>query len=256
MRLLYLATATASMGFIAMACGDSPTFPGDDSAGPALAKGGLPGKPPPDAPPSSDIPVQLTGDYGGMYQDNGDILVGDVEVGGRLWMSQDPKRNETDLPKLCVILPDPIPPYNEGQLTEFEALAGPIGNEFCIDDFAIHTRDETEPGLYDMADGQTIMAGGKIALDEFSSKDGSWEWRLIFDTSKGNGDQSEYGKGVCVTRDDADTWRVYNGCSVDVGGVLEVVDSDIELWRVSRDVGWLHIANFDMPFSFTLSRVQ
>jgi hypothetical protein len=251
MRLLVIVVATATLAVLTAACGDSPASPAEDILSPTLAKGGVPGAPPGDDPAPKDIPVQLSANYGGIYEESCDVLIGDIELGGRFWMSLNPKRNETDPPKLCVALPDPtvVHPEAVDHWAEFLDLAGPIGIPFCIPDFAIHTREEGEPGLYDMLTGATVTAGGKIALDEFSTKDGTWEWRLIWDTSSGNPDQSEYGLGVCVTRIDSGTWRVHNECD-DLG-----VDTDIELWRVSREVGWKHVADFDMPFSFTLTEV-
>ena len=247
MRLLTYAVALTTAAALTLGCGDSPTYPTGDLDAPVLAKGGVPGAPPGDDPAPKDIHVQLLADYGGIYENPGDVLIGDVEVGGRFWMSLNPKKNETDPPKLCVTLPNPTVTYPGDQLGEFVALAGPVGTEFCIGDFAIHTRDEEKPP-YNLLEGETIVAGGKIALDEFSTKNGSWEWRLIWDTSSGNPDQTEYGLGVCVTRIDSGTWRVHNEC--------DDVDTDIELWRVSRDVGWNHVADFDMPFSFTLTEVH
>ena len=254
MKLLSFCAATAVAAAFLLACGDSPTFPEADLDGPSLAKGGQPGKPPPPPDPeepTGDIPVKLIAGTGGVYPQGGDVLLGEVEVSGRFWMSLNPKKNETETPKLCVVLPTPTTTHDDDHWAEFVTLADladPIETELCIGDFAIHTRDEAAPGLYDLPNDQTIVAGGKIALDEFSTKNGSWEWRLIWDTSSGNLDDTEYGLGVCVTREDTDTWRVHNEC--------DEVDSDMELWRVSRDVGWNHVADFEMPFSFSLARVQ
>jgi hypothetical protein len=231
-----------------VACTDAPTIPqATDEDAVSFKKGGGGGG------GNKDIAVTLdTFTLGHLGSENGALPAAIQKTGNRLWMRL-PKKGKPpqNPPRLCVALPEPF--WTSPDTTDWHdfktdpATNGGTGG--CYASVTLHTRDHRPvgEGLFTQEVDTTITAGGKIQLSEITAPG---DWRLIFDTGADNPDTSQIGKGVCVDHPDVDTWKVYNGCEVD--GVT--VDDVIQLWRVTEV--WTHVADFTMPFSFIVTRVQ
>ena len=235
------------------ACGEEPTGPeaGDLDLVGALAKPG--GKPGGGGKPAGDIALdvvfadetdRIRSDGNLTYVHKQDFVSAIIRTNGMLYFQafagkrKDPvlRGVTVDLgsPKGAVLSPD--------DLLDFEADVGPEWPVFTSD-VTLHTRD-ANGGLHTMAVGSSIVDGGKIGFNDYG--DGSWEWRLLFD-SRVDGVADRI--GLCATHPDLDTWLVTadgEACAGEVDGVTE-------LWRVQGSV-FTHVADFNTPMHLTLTR--
>jgi hypothetical protein len=160
------------------------------------------------------------------------------------------KRKDPVLRGVTVELGSPlaIPEPSLPDLEDFAAEVGFMGEVESewppfTSDVTLHTRNTTGE-LLSMAVGSTLVDGGKIGFNDYG--DSSWEWRILFDTRV---DGVPNGVGLCVTREDADTWLV----TADEGACGGQVDGATELWRIQGGV-FTHVADFDTPMHLTLTR--
>lgn len=213
--------------------------------------------------PTPNQPVSLSGFSGSVWSADGqpytheiDGVTAEITTSGALWVISDPLKgkNEANTRRICADLTQPVQVHSSTDLADFESLAGADLANVCSY-FTLHTRDESAPGLYNLAPGARIVAGGKFVLKEFGPKHDNWEWRLLLDspTVPTVPPGPNIGQGVCIDRVDAATWTVLNGC---VAGAVSV-DDVVELWRMSFTSGEVtHVADFTLPFAFSVNAIE
>lgn len=180
---------------------------------------------------------------------------GDVLSDGRLWVVT------TD--RVCVDFRQDLVIDSPSDWQEFQDLSGqdPLAGPVCSVDVTLHTRDHSNEATGKMLGefNGIEYAGGKVVFKDFNvSKQSSWEWRVIFDTWKGQADATPVGEGVCIeltTVAPPREWLIYNGCTARDGAQI---DAEIEFWRNRPRVGAtpgaiVLVATFTMPFSFVVT---
>ena len=243
--------ALALPGLALMACGEAPVGPEDAGLDMAHAFAKPDGKPggggKPEAP-SGDIPLEVVFDETassvgsddlGAYVHEDAFVSAVIRDNGMLYFqSFDGKRRFRDQARgVTVDLSQQLDVHSQDDLDEFKAAVGDAWPVFTSD-VTLHTRN-ADGGMYTMADGTTLVDGGKIGFNDYGDGD-SWEWRLLFDTRVGN---TADGVGLCITHPDADTWFVTTN-GTDCGDPR--VDSVAELWRVRNGV-FVLVADFEVP---------
>lgn len=232
-----------------IACATEPL--GTAEAGIQAAKGGKPSKP----PGAQDVPISVH-TFTGRLSAPSEPTTGEVLSDGRLWVVT------TD--QICVDFTQDlvINPESEDDWADFKQLSLQDPEQYpvvCSSDVTLHTRDHSNEGkMLGEFDG-IEYAGGKVVFKDFpSSRKSEWEWRVIFDTWKGQGDATPVGEGVCIEQADTPSerqWLVYNDCTANDG---TQVDGEVEFWRIRPRVGKtpgeiVLVATFTMPFSFVVT---
>jgi hypothetical protein len=229
-----------------IACATEPL--GTAEAGIQAAKGGKPGPP----PGAQDVPISVHSFTGGLSASAS--TTGQVLSDGRLWVVT------TD--RICVDFTQDLVIDSEPDWDEFKQLSGqdPANGPICSSDVTLHTRDHSNDGKMLGEFAGIEYAGGKVAFKDFpSSSKSEWEWRVIFDTWRGQGDATPVGEGVCIEQQanapSARQWLISNDCTANDG---TQVDGQVEFWRIRPRVGKtpgeiVLVATFTMPFSFVVT---
>ena len=203
-------------------------------------------------PGAQDVPISVHSFTGGLSASAS--TTGEVLSDGRLWVVT------TD--RICVDFTQDLVIDSEPDWDEFKQLSGqdPANGPICSSDVTLHTRDHSNDGkMLGEFDG-IEYAGGKVVFKDFpSSRKSEWEWRVIFDTWRGQGDATPVGEGVCIEQaEDAPSarqWLISNNCTANDG---TQVDGEVEFWRIRPRVGKtpgeiVLVATFTMPFSFVVT---
>jgi hypothetical protein len=240
--------------FAPMACDGGTTGPeaSDLGVAPAFTKGGgRPGGGGKPEPPAADTPLKVVFEDGatgilsdglGAYAHETDFVSAAIrDIGTFYFQTFTGKRRDPVLRGVTVDLSSMVKAFSHSDLEDFQAAVGPDWPVFTSD-VTLHTRD-ADGGMYAMAEGSTLVDGGKIAFNDYG---GDWEWRLLFD-SRVSGQYDRV--GLCITHPGVDTWLV----TAEAGACGGAVDGVTELWRVQGSV-FIHVADFNTAMHLTLER--
>lgn len=208
-------------------------------------------------PPRSDVSVTLADFVGDMTVPTAPIVDGvdfadaKLRAESQLWVDTydgNSKRGDPVTHRVCFDLSDAVAVHSPSDLVEFSAAIGGDLGAACTWGL-LHTRTHSngDGGMLSQNVGLVEHAGGKFVFKELDTKNGSWDWRVIFDTPV-TAAGPDRGAGLCITRQDANTWSLSNGCTATDG---TVVDGELGLWRFP---GPIHVADFTASVNFTVQR--